>query len=748
LQQQSEYIANLQQMLMSACQEPPLVSSGSTQGLASAMVGSQCHQFSVLGAPCSDQKQGVGKFQGTAWSTDSTSQSKVSSAASLSPSSSGTFTQLQGTRKKRASDPRVEVDLQLPTPRAMQQMLQPPPAMPADAGAGSPQASQHNAATSSEESAFCMGATAARVEDVANEVLRLRLLRSQHEELKTQLTRAEATLKRLSPHSVFQFRSYIERHLKERNLAAQLQETIMRLVQCLCAVLRVEFNMHTSESAVNSVRTLMRDPHSFPHKLAGIAPDCSSEEVKGLAPFLLSSAEFQRVKEKEVNECFEVFHAWLSAFYLFSVVADQVTPVTQELLKQECLLRCLDGQADSAHRLSGTASSPRISMSATPVASSAAMSSPSRVSQGSTSQRSGPTASPLGKSRATLQGNSKQGPRVSAAGTKSRPEAATLGDVPELGQGRSPSPTQRARTGDSTLKQRGRAAPGGVARPSPQPQRSMCTPVRGPTPAKKESQVATSDIATSTFLGSKPLGSGDGERTQPRVARVIRGRRESRSPSQGVSGRLSPTTTAASPQQSTAMRSPSPVGTGRGPPYAPQPRSLQAGDRPPLGARDAPGAGPERRVPSPSPSDNFRHLVKRMNSAPTTSLEPGSRSTAVRIIKGGQPAHSRSGSGVGSFTLAAPAGPSLCGSSATATRSVSSTRGAVRNSAVPLRSTSFVVPPAATASGPRGGSAVPVAPPLSPDQAAGGAKGETCGLRSELTSAESRTTVASQGDDA
>ena len=26
----------------------------------------------------------------------------------------------------------------------------------------------------------------------------------------------------------------------------------------------------------------------------------------------------------EVNECYDAFHAWLSAFYLFSVVSDQV----------------------------------------------------------------------------------------------------------------------------------------------------------------------------------------------------------------------------------------------------------------------------------------------------------------------------------------------------------------------------------------------------------------------------------------
>jgi len=752
LQAQSEYIANLQRMLQSACQEPPPLSSGSTLGSGSAVVGSQCSQFS--GVPGPEQKHSASNFQSTAWSPGTSSRSGVTAAVPLSPPSSSTVTQLQGTRRRRASDPRTEVEVQLPSPRLMQQLPQQPLAMPADAGAGSPQQSRHNAATSSEDSAIGTVDTAARVEEVANEVLRLRLLRSQHEELKAQLARAEGTLKRLSPHAVFQFRSYLERHLKEPSLTAQLQEAIMRLVQCLCAVNRVEINMHTSESCLNSVRKLLRDAHTFPHKLASIAPDFSSEEAKGLAPFLLSSTEFQRVKDKEVNECYEVFHAWLSAFYLFSVVADQVAPVTQELTKQEWLLRRLNGQVDEVHRSSGAASSPRTSMSATPSAVAAAASSSSRGARGSNSQRGGATASPLGKSRATLQGTSQQRPRVSAASTKARPVGATLGEVPEIGQSRSPSPTQRARAGDSTLKQRGRVATGGAARTSPPPQRSTCTATAyGTIPAKRDGQAASSEMLTSTSSGSRPLGSGEstitsvsgtasqlhtGDRAVQRASRDTRGRRESRSPSQGP-GRLSPTP-APPPPQGPAPRSPSPIGAGRGSPNAPQPRSVRTIDRPPLGARDAPSAGPERRALSPSRSDYLLPVVQRMNSAPTTGMEPGSRSIAVRTVKGGQPVSSRSGAG-GSI-VAAPAGPLLCGSSTTPAGSVSSTRGAVRSSAASLRPTSTVVLPAAAVSASRGGSAVPVAPPLSPDKGAGGAKGEACCNRSEETSAESTPTSA------
>jgi len=436
------------------------------------------------------------------------------------------------------------------------------------------------------------------------------------------------------------------------------------------------------------VRRLLRDAHSFPQRLASIAPDFSSEEAKGLAPFLLSCTEFQRVREKEVNECYEAFHSWLSAFYLFSVVADQVTPVMEELAKKEWLLRHLNGQADGAHRLSSITSSPRTSTSTMPGAPVAA-SNHGRVSRGSTSQRSGPTSSPLGKSRATLQGNSQQGPRVSAASTKTRPVAATLGEVSEVGQGRSPSPAQRARHGDSTLKQRGRATPG-VGRTALQPQRALVP---------------------------------HGERTLQQAVRDTRGRRESHSPSQRP-GRLSPTP-ASSPQQGPTVRSPSPVGPGRGPPSALQPRCSV--DRPPLGTRDdAPSAGQqERRAFSPSRSV---HVVKRMNSAPTTSLELGSRPSAVRSIKGGHAGYLRSGAG--GSTLASPAGQFPSGSSAAGARSASSIRGAVRSSATSLRPTPSVVPPASTASASRGSTAIPVVPPLLPDQKPGGVKGEQTSVES------------------
>lgn len=183
----------------------------------------------------------------------------------------------------------------------------------------------------------------AQYEQTANEVLRLRLLKSQHEEIRQQLIRVEGQLRRLPPHAVFQFRAYLERNLRDYSLASQVQQPIIRLLECLCVVCKIDVTGLTPEALLSSARKLLRDTHNFTTKLSS-TPHLSGEEVKGLAPFLLAGAQYRRVREKEVNDCYEAFHAWLSAFYIFSSVSDQIAPTAEALSAQEWLLRRLNGQ--------------------------------------------------------------------------------------------------------------------------------------------------------------------------------------------------------------------------------------------------------------------------------------------------------------------------------------------------------------------------------------------------------------------
>lgn len=217
----------------------------------------------------------------------------------------------------------------------------------------------------------------AQYEQTANEVLRLRLLKSQHEEIRQQLIRAEGQLRRLPPQSVFQFRAYLEKNLHDYNLALQVQQPIIRLLECLCVVCKVEVPGLTPEALLSSARKLLRDTHNFTSKLSG-TPHFSGEEVRGLAPFLLAGTQYRRVKEKDVNDCYEAFHAWLSAFYIYSSVSDQIAPTTEALGAQEWLLRRLNGQVVEQQPLCGAAPAlvPPVATWAPP-APTAAMTSPS-----------------------------------------------------------------------------------------------------------------------------------------------------------------------------------------------------------------------------------------------------------------------------------------------------------------------------------------------------------------------------------
>jgi len=183
----------------------------------------------------------------------------------------------------------------------------------------------------------------ATVEEVANEVLRLRLQKTQHEELRAQMARAEAQVRRLTPHAVLEFRSFLERHFREPTLPSPVQEALAKLVECVCTVSRLDICTSSPEGLLGGVRKMLRNPHSFHHRLCA-TPSMSVEEAKSLAPILLITTQFKRVREKEVNECYEAVHGWLSAFYLLSVASDQVVATGLELERQEALLRSLTAQ--------------------------------------------------------------------------------------------------------------------------------------------------------------------------------------------------------------------------------------------------------------------------------------------------------------------------------------------------------------------------------------------------------------------
>jgi len=218
------------------------------------------------------------------------------------------------------------------------------PPSPADDAAGRETLLDFLSSSESSEAILAAAKPAASrgVEEIANEVLRLRSLKRQHDEAREQLMKAEAALQRLPPHYLLQLHSFLERHLMDPSLAVHVQDAILKLIEALCAACRVELPSSSPESLMAGARRILRDPHSFTSKLCKLQPVRPSE-AKSLAPCLLYASQYKRIREKEVDACCEALHSWVSAFYFYSNISDQIDPVSQELEEQELILARMDG---------------------------------------------------------------------------------------------------------------------------------------------------------------------------------------------------------------------------------------------------------------------------------------------------------------------------------------------------------------------------------------------------------------------
>eukprot|EP00929_Paragymnodinium_shiwhaense_P080612 TRINITY_DN42045_c0_g1_i1.p1 TRINITY_DN42045_c0_g1~~TRINITY_DN42045_c0_g1_i1.p1 ORF type:complete len:812 (-),score=113.17 TRINITY_DN42045_c0_g1_i1:184-2619(-) len=580
LEAQSEYIANLQRMLQSACQNAASLSAPTDPRVALPNGGLEDAGRGAL-LPPSNVSAGHPSAQ--------------VARASLQPADEGAGYAL---KRPPSNDAEGAAGPQLASNTSGLYISTGDCDLGTTAESGSGCApSPHSAlvpASGHELSQHGNGA-AALYEDTANEVLRLRLRRSQHEELRVQLTKAEGQLRRLSPHAVFQLRSYLERSFRDANSASMVQEALIRLLESLCAVCHIEIGPISHVNLLNSVRKLFRDPHSFTIKLCQL-PHVSSDEAKGLAPFLLHSAQYRRVpREKEVNDCYEAFHAWLSAFYLYSVVSDQVEETAQQLEKQEWMLRRLS-QGGSAAAVPGpalqsAATASPVALVSPPVQASQQVASAASSSRGvqshdlksatagrpsRPSRVSAAVASPVARGRASPQ----QSGGTRSWGVQRMTRPSPVGEQAGMGnsmQSRSPSPGTRASAGQSRRLNTSVSA----------------TPLRGS--ARRESYVHhPGDGAAGVALGplvdkGTPLASpGAARDVPPRHSSPIHARRDSRSPSPGT-GRASP----AYPSQRLAR----PVGSER------HTRSDQQ-------------AGGYRKVLSPSQSEGALPTANRMVSAP------------------------------------------------------------------------------------------------------------------------------------
>lgn len=187
---------------------------------------------------------------------------------------------------------------------------------------------------------------AGRVQDIAAEVLRLRLVQAQHRQLEAALRSTSEKLQQMPAEKVLHFRAYLEYGLRPSGGVGTLgfqggvsAESLVGLMECLCSVCEVRLpgKDRWSEELLAATRELLEDPAVFVQKLAQLQP-AREARAKKLAPWLLNSDSGWRGALSEAGQCYECIKSWLSSYYQFSVNNNQVQATSELLMQQEHLL--------------------------------------------------------------------------------------------------------------------------------------------------------------------------------------------------------------------------------------------------------------------------------------------------------------------------------------------------------------------------------------------------------------------------
>lgn len=258
---------------------------------------------------------------------------------------------------------------------------------------------------------------------MASDILHFRLQKRRHDEICAELSAAERLVQRLSPQAVLQFSSYLERHFADPSLHGQMQSSLIGLVQCLCALRRIE--VVVPDTLLASTRRLFRDANGFTRKLC--KQNVCREEAQHLATYLLSNSQFKRVRDRGVNTCFDALHAWISAVYFYAMVSDEIAAVAREIESREARLASI--QARLAEYSRGRTSARSLPISSQPCEFSASAA-PVQVSQSPLSRASLTRAISLGAMCMRVASNSVGpiSPRPSPENVQQRQTPALVRD--------------------------------------------------------------------------------------------------------------------------------------------------------------------------------------------------------------------------------------------------------------------------------------------------------------------------------
>jgi len=202
-------------------------------------------------------------------------------------------------------------------------------------------------------------AQSGRLQEIASEVLRLRLLQNQHRQLELQLQQAADELLQLPADHMLQLRGYLDQGLRPGGGAGTLgglhggaePESLIGLMECLCVVCDTQVHTRRQEDILTATQRLLKDPKALVHQLSGM-PVAASGQSRRLAPFLSCEAGWKGPLG-DAGNCYEKLRVWLSCYYQFSLVNNQRQTTTQQLHQQERLLNALSGQDGSTGGIGG-----------------------------------------------------------------------------------------------------------------------------------------------------------------------------------------------------------------------------------------------------------------------------------------------------------------------------------------------------------------------------------------------------------
>jgi len=185
-----------------------------------------------------------------------------------------------------------------------------------------------------------------RIQEIASEVLRLRLVQSQHRQLEGQLRSASEKLRQMPSEKVLQLLACLELRMRPGGGMGTLgglnggadPESLLGLMECLCVVCSAPSSTRRrQEDLLNATRAILQDPKALVERLACL-PAASSAQTRRLAPFLLSCDSGWIGPLTEAGQCYEALRAWLQCYYQFSLVGSKIQANTEQLQQQE---RCL-----------------------------------------------------------------------------------------------------------------------------------------------------------------------------------------------------------------------------------------------------------------------------------------------------------------------------------------------------------------------------------------------------------------------